>query len=454
MSEVLYDLNAEQATLGSLMLDPDLTPLIADKLNPDDFGVQRCADLYRVLLSLFDAQMPYDTVLILDEARKLSLDLDVSFVVDCQSAANSSLYAEHYAGIVKQYQEKRKHLAIATEYAKRIYSGERPEEITAWLQAAMAGGAVRDKSSMSTAESLVRQRELIEKWESPENAEELERWSWKWGKWNQLINPATKGMLAVVMAPDGVGKSVIAEEQAEHWALQGNKVVFFHFELDKDVMITRRLSRWSGLTYRQLVTNRLTAEQRRIRNEVEEKIQAWFGHIEYVHCPGWDIDRVINRARSLQQQGLCDAIVLDYFQKIQPSPRQQRNRWSETKVEEDTVEQLKIFSESDPGCRVLMLAQFNKEGKKRSAGNLDRTAGRGAGAITEKANLVVLLHREKLEGGKYGAGGVEIVPPGGYDNEATVKVDKNTLGGTGEFNQYSNSFFGWTDEDPHMRLQL
>lgn len=447
MSEVLYDLNAEQATLGGLMLDPDLTPLIAEKITADDFGVQRCADLYRVMLSLFDASMPYDTWLILDEAAKLGVDVGASFVVDCQNAANSSLYTEHYAGIVKRYSEKRKHVAIANEYAKKIYSGMSSEEITAWLQSSLAGYTVKDKASMSLAESLVRQAELIEKWESPTNGEDLERWSWAWLKWNRIINPAPKGMLSVVMAADGMGKTIVGEVQAEHWAIMGNNVVFFHFELDKDVMITRRLSRLSGISYRKLVTNNLSPAERKLRDDVETYIKKWTGNIEYVHCPGWDIDQVVNRAKVLQKQGLCEAIILDYFQKIQPSPRQIRNRWGEVRVEEDTVEQLKIFSESDPGCRVIMLAQLNKEGKRRTADSLDRTAGRGAGAITEKANLVVMLHKEMLTGGKLGPGNKVLVAPGGYDNKATVKVNKNTLGETGSFEQYSNSCFNWLDDE-------
>ncbi len=445
--EIMYDLKAEQATLGSLMLDPDMTPAIAEKLTPEDFGVARASELYRVMLSLFDQQMPYDTWLLLDEAKKQGASLDASFIIECEQASNSPYYAEHYAGVVKQYSEKRRHIAIANEYAQKIHGGMSAEDLNSWLLSAIAGYTTKDKASMSLAESLERQEELIQKWESPENKDELERWSWAWSKWNQFINPAPKGMLCVVQAADGVGKTIVGEVQAEHWAAMGNNVVYFHFELDRDVMITRRMSRLSGISYRKLVTNNLTPDEVKFRDEVKNYISRWTGNIEYVHCPGWDVDQMLNRAKTLQKQGLCDVIVVDYFQKIQPSPRQIRNRWGEVRIEEDTAEQMKIFSESGAGCRAVLLAQLNKEGKRRSADSLDRTAGRGAGAITEKSNVVVMLHKEMLSGGRLGAAGKVIVEPGGYDTKATVKINKNTLGRTGTIEQYSNGCFNWLDDE-------
>lgn len=52
---------------------------------------------------------------------------------------------------------------------------------------------------------------------------------------------------------------------------------------------------------------------------------------------------------------------------------------------------------------------------------LDRTGMRGAGEKSEKANLVVMLKREKILDG--------------YSNTVDVFVDKNTMGATGGFQQ-------------------
>ena len=81
------------------------------------------------------------------------------------------------------------------------------------------------------------------------------------------------------------------------------------------------------------------------------------------------------------------------------------------------MEQIKSFSEQLE-VPVTLLAQLNKLGKGQAFENLDRTAIRGAGEKTEKANVVLMLHRDGLD-----------------SQEVSVRVDKNTIGPTGAFKQ-------------------
>ncbi len=94
--------------------------------------------------------------------------------------------------------------------------------------------------------------------------------------------------------------------------------------------------------------------------------------------------------------------------------------------EADDVEQIKSFAEQH-NIPALLLAQLNKIGKGTQFANLDRTAIRGAGEKTEKANIVILLHRETRE-----------------STIVQVRIDKNTVGPTGSFEQYMDA--------PHFRV--
>jgi len=84
------------------------------------------------------------------------------------------------------------------------------------------------------------------------------------------------------------------------------------------------------------------------------------------------------------------------------------------------VEQLKNFGEATD-TPMVMLNQMSKAGKTGSFDKLDRTAMRGAGEKSEKANIVIMLHREKIDGE--------------YSRIVDVMIDKNTLGATGTFTQ-------------------
>ena len=86
------------------------------------------------------------------------------------------------------------------------------------------------------------------------------------------------------------------------------------------------------------------------------------------------------------------------------------------------METIKTFAEATE-TPVLLLAQMSKAGKDKGVATLTRTAMRGAGEKSERANIVVLLHRELSEAD-------------GYVPTVDVRIDKNTLGPTGTFQQW------------------
>jgi replicative DNA helicase len=129
-------------------------------------------------------------------------------------------------------------------------------------------------------------------------------------------------------------------------------------------------------------------------------------------------------------------VITDYIEKVAADRRQlQLFGNSPTNREADNVEQLKNFGEA---CEVpiLMLAQATKEGKgKKDVEDMGRNDMRGAGEKSEKANLVIKLHREKSPDGEKGDNGEYIIQPNGYSRITTILVDKQTLGATGSFEQ-------------------
>lgn len=216
--------------------------------------------------------------------------------------------------------------------------------------------------------------------------------------------------------------TIYAESLAEHWACKKNRVVFLHYELNRAIVLDRRTARHTSISRRILKGGRLSAEEKRTIAAMRPKLLAWDGYITYVHTAGWTMERTIQELHRLKVEGQCDVVVLDYLEKNAPSRRQLQMFGTNTyQREADNVEQLKNFAESTE-TPVLMLAQMSKAGKTGSAETIDRTGMRGAGEKSEKANVVILLHREKIENG--------------YSQKVDVVIDKNTLGPTGSFPQW------------------
>lgn len=315
---------------------------------------------------------------------------------------------------------------LAKEILRRCFAEEDPTMLRQWLseQIARMGGAPETNAVLLWEDSFDYYEKLMEQREVDAALPMAERHllTWPWASWNNLIDPLEPGLLAVISAPDGTGKTILAESIAEHWARHKSRVVFVHYELNRALMMDRRTARHTSLTRRELKSGQLTAEQKQRVKDTKPRLLGWDGGITYLHTPGWSMERTVEQLRKLKSEGLCDVVVLDYLEKNAASRRQIQlfGNNGTNQREADNVEQLKNFSE-ETETPSLMLTQFSKAGKNTSFDNIDRTDIRGAGEKTEKANIVILMHREKIADG--------------YSNLVNVLVDKNTVGSTGAFQQ-------------------
>jgi replicative DNA helicase len=314
--------------------------------------------------------------------------------------------------------------ALAKEILRRCMAEEEPTDLHHWLTDTLTRlGGGDDGAVMTWQESFDLVDQMLAQYELQADMPEKDRkvLSWPWESWRKLIDPLEDGMLGVITAPDGQGKTIFAESIAEYWAQHKNRPVFVHYELNRKLMMLRRTARYSSITARDLKSGRLSAEQKEMVGRLRPWMEQWDGAISYLHSPGWTMERTVSELVKLHAEGNCDVVVLDYLEKVAASKRQLQMFGSNVyQREADNVEQLKNFAEST-GVPVLMVAQMSKEGKNTKIDTLDRNGMRGAAEKSDKANLVVMLKRERVGDG--------------YSNDVSVLVDKNTMGSTGAFKQ-------------------
>ena len=316
--------------------------------------------------------------------------------------------------------------ALAKEILRRVMAEEEPADVFKFVsEVLLRMGAGEDGAVMTWEESFDLIDAAIAEYEVLATIPENERrvLSWPWQSWRDRIDPLEGGMLGLLTAPDGQGKTIYGESISEHWAKHKNRVVFVHYELSRKLMMMRRTARHASVLVRDIKQGTLDiAEKQRIA-KIRPTLTAWDGYVSYLHTPGWSMEKTVSELRRLHNDGQCDVVLLDYLEKAAPSRRQlQMYGTNKYQREADNVEQLKTFAELTE-VPVLMLAQMSKEGKKTSFSTVDRTAIRGAGEKSEKSNLVVMLKRDRID------------DEAGYSNEVNVLVDKNTMGETGTFKQ-------------------
>lgn len=319
------------------------------------------------------------------------------------------------------------YLVLAQEIMRRVLADDDPHSLNQWIaqQLGKLGTSIGNEAFTAWLDSLTEYDAMIEAARERAALPEAERRElvWPWQSWRDYLEPLEPGMLVALAAGDGMGKTIYAENIAEYWASVGQQVVFVHFELNKRIMWHRRAGRHTGLDFRTLRDGAIghDADLERAR----KRLASWQGGVNYLHTPGWTIEQTIQELRRRQAEGMCDAVVIDYLEKAGSSDRQRKIYDNGFQREADNVELIKIFSETAE-LPVVLLSQMNKAGKGAGFDTLDRTAIRGAGEKSEKANVVILLHREHLDTGE-------------YSQTVNVRIDKNTIGKTGNLQQFMDA---------------
>jgi replicative DNA helicase len=138
-----YNVDAEEATLGSLMLDPDAVKRVAF-LKPDDFYREAHTWIYEAILALDAQNIPPDPLAVLDEVERRGLDIGGPATLSrLTMSIPTAIHAEYYARIVERNGALRRLIGAAESIAKLAYSEE-----------ALSLSDVRDRAERELARAL------------------------------------------------------------------------------------------------------------------------------------------------------------------------------------------------------------------------------------------------------------------------------------------------------------
>jgi hypothetical protein len=145
---------------------------------------------------------------------------------------------------------------------------------------------------------------------------------WPWASWNRDVRPLRPGMLGLVAASDGMGKSTFLECIAEHWAKGGLHVVYVHLEDALDYKLDRRLARWARVPLQAIEDGTQTDEQQAQMDKAQANIDRFLPTLHYFDAAGMSAAEILTELKARVGEGVCQAVVLDYLDKMQPSRAQ------------------------------------------------------------------------------------------------------------------------------------
>ncbi|ULT57067.1 replicative DNA helicase [Neobacillus drentensis] len=399
MNDVLADrmppqnIEAEQAVLGAIFLEPSALTVASEILIPEDFYRASHQKIFNVMLDLNDQGKAVDLVTVTEElaAAKLIEDIGgVSYLSDLSGSVPTAANIEYYARIVEEKSLLRRLIRTATNIASDGYSRE--DEVEALLSEA-------EKSIMEVAQRknagafhnikdvLVRTYDNIE--EMHNRVGEITGISTGFAELDRMTAGFQRNDLIIVGARPSVGKTAFALNIAANVATKTNEnVAIFSLEMGAEQLVMRMLCSEGNIDAQRLRTGSLTDDD-------WGKLTMAMGSLSNSgifidDTPGVRISDIRSKCRRLQQEHGLGMILIDYLQLILGSGRSGENRQQEVSEISRSLKQLA----RELKVPVIALSQLSRGVEQRQDKRPMMSDIRESGSIEQDADIVAFLYRD------------------------------------------------------------
>lgn len=439
----LVNHSAETDVIVGMLKSDDLALALVQQLRDDEFYDPRRRILFAAMRQLLLGIEPMNRENILAECKRMSAELFPKKTITFDDKWFDSLRgnpdtAVRAAVTVHRLAWLRQAGDYAVWFTKNLQLNPDPNDFYTEAQERwqMLAPPKKGGATLYGWETIEHSRGTQKRRKHEKEQGTIRRFDWpvQWKKWNEYVRPLRAGIVGLLAAPDGVGKSTYLEWIAEHWAQRGNKVVLVHLEDDHDYKLDRRKSRWSGVPLDNIEDAITTPEEDLAIRESEERIAAWAENLHYTHMPSASMSDVLTELQKLIDEKECECVVLDYIDKCQADRRQVQLFGNNQYLREgDDMNRFKDFCERNhiPG---FTATQGNKsmqdQGKVQTRQGID-----GSGKKSQRAQLVMIITRPIVGPGGLIDNGEKIAEEGDYSPIVTIRIDKQNRGATKTFHQ-------------------
>ena len=390
---------AEQAVLGSMLIDADCVKDVMDKLQAQDFYLRTNREIFETIYSMFLYSKPIDGVTVAGEMeRNGTYDENTTrnYLVQLMEVTPTSANVNEYADIVRDKALLRAIATVASDITGMVQDGT--GGASAVLDAAEQKiYAVRRGRSAQNMEqiSVVLQGVLDHLAElSATGGKTLPGLSTGLSAVDDKINGLSKSDLILLAARPGMGKTSFALNIATRVAMQQKvPVAIFSLEMTKEQLTNRILSAEAGIDSQAFRTGALRAEDWEYLALDTEKLHD--APIYMDDTSGITITEMKAKIRRVNQDPArpnVGLIVIDYLQLMTSGQR------SENRVQEisSITRNLKIMAK-EMNVPIIALSQLSRAVEKQGNNSSHRpqlSDLRDSGSIEQDADCVLFLYRD------------------------------------------------------------
>ena len=382
---------AEQAVLGSMLIDADCIKDVMDKLQPQDFYLQQNREIFETIYSMFIYSRPIDGVTVAREMEKNGVYRDDTraYLLQLMEVTPTSANVMEYAGIIRDKALLRSMAKAAGDIAAMVQEGvgTAGDLLSAAEQKIYAIRQGRGSQEMATVGAVL--NDVMEQLAKLTAGSEPPGLSTGLSAVDRKINGLNKSDLLLLAARPGMGKTSMALNVALSAAKSSGKTVaIFSLEMSKEQLVTRLLANEGLIENTRLATGNLReSDWEKIAQAASVLNQT---NIRIDDNPLLTVADMNAKCRRLENLGL---VVIDYLQLMTSAGGKGYSGENRQQAVADISRMLKIMAK-ELQVPVLCLSQLSRANEKREDKRPMLSDLRESGAIEQDADIVMFLYRD------------------------------------------------------------
>ena len=394
LRQMPHSTEAEQAVLGSMLIDAACVKDVMDQLQPDDFYLRQNREIFETIYTMFVYSRPIDGLTVAGELEKAGLANDGTraYLAQLMEVTPTSANVLEYVRLVREKALLRSVAAAAAEITAMVQEGTGApgDVLEAAEQKIYAIRRGRSAQSMATIQVVLQEvmEHLAEL--SAQGGKTLPGLSTGFSAVDGKINGLNKSDLLLLAARPGMGKTSMALNVALNAAKEsGQTVAVFSLEMSRDQLVTRLLASEGLIENTRLISGDL-------RESDWVKIAEGASSLSRLDIriddnPLLTVADMNAKCRRIEDLGM---VVIDYLQLMQSSGSTTRYAGeNRQQVVADISRALKIMAK-ELHVPVLCLSQLSRANESRSDKRPMLSDLRESGAIEQDADVVMFLYRD------------------------------------------------------------
>ena len=416
-----HSVEAEDAGLGSVLIDPEAILRVSPLLRSDDFFIVKNGWVWAALVALHKRHEPIDLLTVCHELEirgQLAEVGGVAYLSHLVNVVPTAIHADGYAHIVERESFRRKLLRAASDIAQLAFDDEKancePDDLLAeashLILKTQSSAAGRNVLALSDTVSAYYDRiqylydHAGEPLGIPTGFTDLD----------QILGGLQRGDLIIVAARPGMGKTALLTSIALSAIKKfSQRALLFSLEMSSEQVTQRLVSQESGIDGQRLRLGRLRDED-------------WLRFIEGTgdlgqrplwvdDTPAISTSAMRAKASRLHTEHRLDLILVDYLQ-LMTAPGRHENRTQEV----GTLSRSLKAMARELNVPVIAASQLSRAVEQRQDKRPQLSDLRESGSLEADADVVMFIYRDDAYN-----------PHSERKNAAEVIVAKHRMGPTG-----------------------